>query len=79
MIQTVFAAAFTIFTPSRRHGDADDRPHRNDGAHHRPQTVGGYAPMRLCGTGCSSINIVPGVLVTLAAVHVIDFESLIMR
>jgi MFS transporter, DHA2 family, multidrug resistance protein len=75
MIPTVFAAAFTIFPPSRQ---AMVTPLIGLIATMAPTigpTVGGYLTDVLSWHWLFFINIVPGILVTIAALALIDFDK----
>ena len=76
MIPTVFAAAFTIFPPSKRPIDlADDRPRRHAGADHRPDASAAISPTLFSWHWLFLVNVVPGIVVTAAAWLLIDFDK----
>jgi DHA2 family multidrug resistance protein len=75
MIPTVFAAAFTVFPPSRQ---AMVTPLIGLIATLAPTigpTVGGYLTDAMSWHWLFFINIVPGILVTIAALALIDFDK----
>src|SRR6516165_817989 len=75
MIPTVFAAAYTVFPPSRQ---AVVAPMIGLIATLAPTigpTVGGYLTDALSWHWLFFVNVVPGVLVTLAALTLIDFDK----
>ena len=75
MIPSVFAAAFTIFPPSRR---AIVSPMIGLVATLAPTigpTVGGYISHAMSWHWLFLVNVVPGILVTTAAWSLIDFDK----
>ncbi len=75
MIPSVFAAAFIIF-PAIQAPDrfADHRLDRDAGSDHRP-TVGGYLSHSFSWHWLFLVNVPPGIIVTIAAWTLIDFDK----